>query len=210
MPTPTKHRPRTKPPETRRDELMSAAERLFLSEGVAATTIEQITSAADVAKGTFYLYFSSKDDVLAALADRFGQKLLEKIKTAVTKEPAENWNGKLETWAAACVAGYLDSIQLHDILFYGSRPAKRDGLVDNIVIDHLAALLEAGVNAKAWSLDDPHFTAVFIFSGLHAVVDDAYLKEKRVNRARLSHRAQQLCSRAVAPTESGTPPAARD
>src|ERR1035438_2043651 len=61
-PNPTS--PRTKPPETRRDELMNAAERLFLSEGVAATTIEQITSAAAVAKGTFYLYFSSKDDVL--------------------------------------------------------------------------------------------------------------------------------------------------
>jgi hypothetical protein len=87
---------------------------------------------------------------------------------------------------------------------------KRDGLVDNIVIDHLAALLEAGVNAKAWSLDDAHFTAVFLFSGLHAVVDDAYINEKRVNRARLSHRAQQLCSRVAASTESGTPPAARD
>jgi hypothetical protein len=69
------------------------------------------------------LLLSSKDDLLGALADRFGQKLLEKIKTAVTKEPAGNWNGKLETCAAACVAGYLDSIQLHDILFYGSRPA---------------------------------------------------------------------------------------
>jgi AcrR family transcriptional regulator len=189
---------------------MNAAERLFLSQGVPPTTIEQITSASDVAKGTFYLYFSSKDDVLGALADRFAQQLLKKIKTAVAKEPPENWKGKLETWAAACVTGYLDSIRLHDILFYGSRPAKRDGLVDNIVIDHLAALLEAGIDAKAWSLEDPHFTAVFLFSGLHAVVDDAYLKEKRVNRARLSHRAQQLCSRAVASTESGTPPAARD
>jgi AcrR family transcriptional regulator len=81
---------------------MNAAERLFLSEGVAATTIEQITSAAAVAKGTFYLYFSSKDDVLAALADRFAQQLLEKINTAVAKEPAKNWKGKLETWAKAC------------------------------------------------------------------------------------------------------------
>ncbi len=187
---------------------MSAAVRLFLSEGVAATTIEQITSAAEVAKGTFYLYFSSKDDVLAALADRFGQQLLEKIKAA--QKPSDDFRGKLETWAKSCVTGYLDSIRLHDILFYGSRPSTRDGLVDNIVIDHLAALLEAGLDAKAWSLDDAHFTAVFLFSGLHAVVDDAYLKEKRVNRGRLSRRAQQLCSRAVASTESGAPHGGRD
>jgi AcrR family transcriptional regulator len=190
-------RPRTKPPETRRDELMNAAEHLFLSEGVGATTIEQITSRAGVAKGTFYLYFSSKDDILAALADRFATQLLEKIKTAVAKEPAGHWRGKLQTWAKACVTGYLDSIRLHDILFFGSRPRTREGLTDNIVIDHLTALLEAGIDACAWSLDDPHFTAVFLFNGLHAVVDDAYSKEKRVNRTRLSHRAEQLSSRSV-------------
>jgi AcrR family transcriptional regulator len=194
-------RPRTKPAETRRDELMNAAERLFLSDGVGATTIEQITSRAGVAKGTFYLYFSSKEDVLAALADRFATQLLHKIKTAVAKEPAGHWRGKLQTWAKACVTGYLESIRLHDILFYGSRSRTREGFTDNIVIDHLTTLLEAGIDADAWSLDDPHFTAVFLFSGLHAVVDDAYSKEKRINRTRLSHRAEQLFSRAV-----GLPP----
>jgi AcrR family transcriptional regulator len=194
---PTKLRPRTKPPETRRDELMNAAERLFLSEGVAPTTIEHITSAAGVAKGTFYLYFSSKDDVLAALTGRFAQKLLEGIKTAVAAKPAEDWKGKLETWAAACVGGYLDSIRLHDILFYGSRPHTREGMVDNIVVDHLADLLQAGIDCGAWSIEDPRLTAVFLFSGLHGVVDDAYSKEKRVNRIRLTERLQRLCSRAV-------------
>jgi len=194
-------RPRTKPPETRRDELMNAAERLFLSHGVTETTIEQITSRSDVAKGTFYLYFSSKDDILAALADRFATELLDKIKTAVAKELSDNWRGKLQTWAQACVTGYLDSIRLHDILFFGSRPRTREGLTDNIVIDHLTALLEAGIDAEAWSLDDPHFTAVFLFNGLHAVVDDAYSKEKRVNRNRLSHQAGKLSSHAV-----GLPP----
>jgi AcrR family transcriptional regulator len=180
---------------------MNAAERLFLSAGVAPTTIEHITSGAGVAKGTFYLYFSSKDEVLAALADRFGQKLLERIKTAVAEKAAEDWNGKLESWATACVAGYLDSIRLHDILFYGSRPHTREGMVDNIVVDHLADLLQAGLDAAAWSIDDPRLTAVFIFSGLHGVVDAAHSaapsKDKRVNRTRLTECVQRLCSRAV-------------
>jgi AcrR family transcriptional regulator len=176
---------------------MNAAERLFLSAGVAPTTIEHITSGAGVAKGTFYLYFSSKDDVLAALADRFGLKLLERIKTAVAEKPAEDWKGKLEAWASACVTGYLDSIQLHDILFYGSRPHTREGMVDNIVVDNLAELLQAGMDCGAWSIDDPCLTAVFIFSGLHGAVDDAYSTEKRVNRTRLTERLQRLCSRAV-------------
>jgi AcrR family transcriptional regulator len=197
MRTPTQSRPRTKPPEERRDELMNAAERLFLKQGVGATTIDQITTAAKVAKGTFYLYFSGKDDVLAALGDRFAEKHLAKIKWAVDATPPEDWQKRLATWATAGVETYLDSIRLHDILFFGSRPPTREGLVDNIVIDHLAGLLQGGADAGAWAVDDCRFTAVFLFSGLHAVVDDAYSKEKRVSRERLAQRVERLLFRVV-------------
>jgi AcrR family transcriptional regulator len=197
----TKSSPRTKPPEERREELMNAAQRLFLKHGVASTTIEQISSGADVAKGTFYLYFSSKEEILAALGDRFGKEHLASIKAAIAAKPKEDWQGRLATWAKACADSYLDSIRLHDIVFYGSRPRTRKGLVDNVVIDHLSELLQAGIDARAWSVADPRFTAVFLFSGLHAVVDDAYSKEKRLNRKRLSQRAEQLFFRAV-----GLPP----
>jgi len=177
---------------------MKSAERLFLKHGIAATTIEQITSGAKVAKGTFYLYFSSKEDVLAALEQRFAGEHLAKVRRAVDAAPPADWNGKLAAWAASGVASYLDSIALHDILFFGSRPPTREGLVDNIVIDHLADLLRRGADAGAWKLEDCRFTAVFLFSGLHAAVDDAYSKEKRVNRSRLVSRLQSVFCRVVA------------
>jgi AcrR family transcriptional regulator len=195
-----KSRPRTKPPAERRDELLNAAQRLFLKHGVGSTTIEQITSGAEVAKGTFYLYFSSKEDLLAALRDRFGQGLLTKIKAAIANKQKEDWKGKLATWAAAGVTGYLESIRLHDILFYNSHPPPTpEGLVKNTVIDHLVELLRAGTDAGAWTVDDPHFTAVFLFNGLHSVVGDACSREKRANRSRLTQKLQQLCLRAVGP-----------
>ena len=194
-----KAKPRTKLPEERRDELMNAAERLFLEHGVGSTTVEQITSAADVAKGTFYLYFSSKDDLRAALGERFAQKHLAMIKTAIAKKPEKDWKAKLTTWIKANIDSYLDSIQLHDMLFYESRSPTREGLVDNIVIDHLSELLHAGVAAGAWSIDNPRSTAVFLFSGIHGVVDDSYTKEKRVNRDRLADRLERLCFRAIGP-----------
>jgi AcrR family transcriptional regulator len=194
----SKSRPRTKPPEERREDLMNAAQRLFLKHGVGPTTIEQITTGAAVAKGTFYLYFSSKEDVLAALRGRFAQELLTRIKSAVEQNREDDWKGKLASWAEAGVAGYLDSIQLHDILFYGApRPPARKGLVKNDIIDHLAGILRAGDAAGAWSVDDPPFTAMFLFNGLHGAVDQAQGSEKRVNRNRLVQRQRQLCLRAV-------------
>jgi AcrR family transcriptional regulator len=197
MKSAAQRRPRTKPPEARRDELMNAAQRLFLKHGVGATTIERITLGAGVAKGTFYLYFTSKEDVRAALGERFAQKHLARVTAAIAEQPEGDWMAKLATWAKASVAFYLDSIRLHDMLFHESRSPTREGLVDNIVIDHLAGMLQAGVNAGAWSIDDPRFTAVFLFSGCHGVVDDAVTKEKRIDRSGLMQRLEQLCFRAV-------------
>src|ERR1700735_2463225 len=91
----TKSPPRTKPPEQRRDELMNAARRLFLDLGVSATTIEQITSGAGVAKGTFYLYFASKDEILAALGERYAREHLAAIEAALLEQPEADWSAKL-------------------------------------------------------------------------------------------------------------------
>lgn len=176
---------------------MNSAERLFLQRGVGATTVDQITSDAAVAKGTFYLYFSSKEEILAALRNRFAQDLLSTIEAGIAEKAENDWKGKLAAWARSSVAGYLGSIRLHDIVFFEFRPPSREGLTNNIIIDHLSGLLQAGVDAKAWSVDEPRFTAVFLFSGFHGIVDAAYSRDKQVNRSRLAHKLQQLCFRAV-------------
>jgi AcrR family transcriptional regulator len=65
----------TKEPEVRRDELLDVALDLCASVGFEAMSVEQVTSTAGVAKGTFYHYFSSKQDLLLQLVARFGDDL---------------------------------------------------------------------------------------------------------------------------------------
>jgi AcrR family transcriptional regulator len=191
----TKVRPRTKPPAERRDELMNAAQRLFLANGLGPTTIEQITAGADVAKGTFYLYFSSKDDVLAALGERFSAQLVAKLDAAIAKQRPPDWSGKLSAWARTAVAEYLDSMRLHDIVFREPHPNVREDHDTNGTIAHLLQLLQDGTRAGAWSVDDPRFTAIFLYNGLHGVVDEA--NAKRVGRTRLAQRVEKMYFRAV-------------
>jgi AcrR family transcriptional regulator len=62
-----------------RERLFRAALDLFAQKGFAETTVEDITNAADVGKGTFFNYFPSKDHILLA----FGQMQLEKLQTSV-------------------------------------------------------------------------------------------------------------------------------
>lgn len=67
----------TKEPEVRRDELLDVALDLCTEVGFEAMSVEQVTSRAGVAKGTFYHYFSSKQDLLVQLVDRFGDSLFD-------------------------------------------------------------------------------------------------------------------------------------
>jgi AcrR family transcriptional regulator len=50
--------------ERTRAAIREAANRLFLQQGVDHTTVDAICAAAGVSKGTFYLYFHRKEDLL--------------------------------------------------------------------------------------------------------------------------------------------------
>lgn len=52
-----------------RERLFRVALRLFADRGFSATTVADITGAADVGKGTFFNYFPSKEHILAAFGD---------------------------------------------------------------------------------------------------------------------------------------------
>jgi AcrR family transcriptional regulator len=173
---------------------MDAALELFLQHGVAATTIEQITVGAGVAKGTFYLHFSSKEEVLDALRERFIQNVLAGINAEVSRRPSDDWQGRLEAWAHAAVGGYLDALRLHDVVFHESPPQShsREEHSDNELVAHLTSLLEAGAGAGAWRVEDTRSTAVFMFHGFHGVVDESLAKEKRINRPRLVRKIAML------------------
>ena len=50
-----------------RQKLVNAAREVFAERGIDLATIDEITGRADVGKGTFYYYFSDKNEVVAEL-----------------------------------------------------------------------------------------------------------------------------------------------
>lgn len=63
-------RPVKKPPEQWKKEILEAAKTLFLSKGYEETAVTDIMELAGGAKGMFYRFFQSKEEVMHALGDR--------------------------------------------------------------------------------------------------------------------------------------------
>src|ERR1700686_2848936 len=68
--------------EFRTAEILEAARKVFAKKGFSDATVDDIANAAGVAKGTVYLYYSSKRDVYFA-ALKFG---IEQMHAALSEE----------------------------------------------------------------------------------------------------------------------------
>ena len=86
-------KPRQGKAERTRRKLLDAAEQIFAAVGYHDASIVKITEAADVAQGTFYLYFSSKheafDEVVADLNRRVRSAMSEAARGATSRLEAE-------------------------------------------------------------------------------------------------------------------------
>lgn len=104
-----------------RERLFRSALQLFAHKGYSETTVEDITNAADVGKGTFFNYFPSKDHILAA----FGQKQIEKLQLAADAADSTNIS----------IREFMHSLALDMI----SEPAQNPAMVRVLVLANLSS-----------------------------------------------------------------------
>lgn len=99
--------------ERRREEtsqrLLDEAVRLFANYGFPNTTVEAITDAADVGKGTFFNYFPSKEHVLVALAQRQVGKIADAASHIDAQQPVRD---QMRAVVHRLAAGWLHSKRL--------------------------------------------------------------------------------------------------
>ena len=66
--------------------ILEKAKELFLIYGVKKTTVDEIAKAAGVGKGTVYLYFTSKGDIVSDLAVQEANTIASQLNEIIAKE----------------------------------------------------------------------------------------------------------------------------
>jgi AcrR family transcriptional regulator len=102
----------TKKTRETRDRLLRVARSAFEEEGYDATSVSRIVEGADVSRGTFYLYFDSKEDIFRTLAE----ELLEQV--VALQGPMEPSDPRLSIRRAiaAFVVYYRDNARMMAVL----------------------------------------------------------------------------------------------
>src|SRR5829696_8541623 len=110
--------PRRRAPDERRDQLLDAAEKVLASQGLASTTVADVAEAAGLAKGTMYLYFSSKDALVAGLRTRYLARLSDSLQCEELGSPATPPARKLTRFVEGVFDWCSDNRSLHHLLFH--------------------------------------------------------------------------------------------
>jgi len=135
-----------KKPEERRAEMVAAASKLFAQQGFVRTSVAEIVSAVDVAKGLFYYYFTTKDDMVKAVVEGYASYLGgEAQKIAMSEGTAREKAARLmkhEAWESCFTQPLLADLCLsqHAALYSDMcdrvvdhmRPAVRDILAQGM------------------------------------------------------------------------------
>ncbi|MGN6675555.1 MAG: TetR/AcrR family transcriptional regulator, partial [Thermomicrobiales bacterium] len=68
----------------RRDQILDAASKVFARFGLQHARMDDIADASNLSKGALYLYFKSKDDLIAAILRRLYEHELRALRAAHT------------------------------------------------------------------------------------------------------------------------------
>lgn len=147
--------------EARREQIVVAAATCFSSQGYHQTTVSDLIDAAGISRGTFYLYFESKEALFHDLLDDFVKRLCDEI-TVV--DPANGNQARLEIYSniTRAVDLLFDNPELTIMLLsVGNGVGRQTDQTLEALNDYIYDMVEGALeNGAEWGLIRPCNTKI--------------------------------------------------
>ena len=172
--------------EERRNEIIETAGKLFEEKGYEQTQVQDIVNEIGVAKGLFYYYFKSKDEVMEELAVRYADAIIDAVNKLIDKDIAtfDKINRIFQI--------FIDSAEKKFGIFMGILNVKNGITHERIffnvgkkMVPLVTELILSGNDNGECNCSDPKFITEFLISGLFNIMNQIspdekidYLKEK--------------------------------
>jgi len=188
-------------PADKRQAILEAAQRVFAESGFHTSTMDAVADAAGVAKGTIYLYFKSKNELLTELMDDRTDKLTRMLEAGV--EAAPDVYGKLRALIVAHFDFYAREREFMLLLSrqlgllspeLASRVVQGTAFLTNLT----QSIIEEGVSAGAVSSSfDPVRLTYALLGMVHAVAYQWLASGMRADAADVADQVYMLFASGV-------------
>ena len=165
--------------EERRNEIIETAGKLFEEKGYEQTQVQDIVNEIGVAKGLFYYYFKSKDEVMEELADRYADAIIDAVNKLIDKD-ITTFNKINRIFQI-----FIDSAEKKFGIFMGILNVKNGITHERIffnvgkkMVPLVTELILSGNDNGECNCSDPKFITEFLVSGLFNIMNQISPDEK--------------------------------
>lgn len=158
----------------RKNEILDAADELFLQKGFDKTTISDIIDRVGVARGTVYYHFKSKEEIMDALIRRYNVTLLSNAKTIADDKSVPVLE---RTFLALMSMHKTDTSGLHNNIHKPQNALMHQKIQQTLlegIPPILTAIVEDGINEKLFDTPYPYETVEMVIAYVNTVFDDNY------------------------------------
>ena len=164
-----------KKPDERREEIIKAARELFHSKEYDKATMQELMKTLNIAKGTIYHYFSSKEELLEAVVEDLMDEELAK-KNKLVKESRRKKLNAVETIRFLSTQDRMaeENEEILDMLHQPGNiilHARQLGRYLTRLAPIYAAVIEEGCEQGMFKTDHPLECAEFLLAGIRFLTD---------------------------------------
>ena len=163
-----------KPPEERRQEIIATATKLFLADGYDNTSMNDVMKALNIAKGTIYHYFASKDELLEAVVDKLATDYAESREELVKNTDGDAME-KIRVLFARDEGAHDEETNTH---LHKPGNVKLHTWLLGALVEKLApifgSLIKEGSKQGLFETAHPHEVVELLLAGIQALTDEGF------------------------------------
>ncbi len=164
----------------RREDLLRAAKKVFFKKGIHAATIDDVAQEAEVGKGTVYLYFDTKETILAHLLLDGLEELVTYLKAAYAPDQKMAARTRLRRIAAAYLEFFQTYPEYYRLMMAFDRGHFQETVDPEVYrqvhhrslrgLEFLVRAVEQAKEEGVMDVDDTRHAASLLWAGLNGVL----------------------------------------
>jgi AcrR family transcriptional regulator len=165
--------------QERRAAILKAARQVFFTQGIYQTTMDDVAAAAEVSKGTVYLYFETKETILALLLQEGLAILIQHLEKAYNAKENLPAPTRLRSIAKAYYLFFQSYPYYYRLLIMFERRKFQESVDPKLYeqtlmrstrgLTFVIQALEQGIEDGIFHVEDPKQSASVLWAMLHGV-----------------------------------------